>query len=46
VGEADPVLVSAFSARLVELAECTGAACRELEDLPLTVGKPSLVAAQ
>jgi N-acetylglucosamine-6-sulfatase len=44
--EADPVLVSALSARLLELAECAGARCRELEDLPLMVGKPSLVAAR
>jgi arylsulfatase A-like enzyme len=44
--EADPVLVSALSARLIELAECTGAGCRELEDLPLTIGMPSQVAAQ
>jgi hypothetical protein len=38
------VLVSALSARVVELSECTGAGCRELEDLPLTPGKPSQVA--
>ena len=44
--EADPVLVSALSARLVELAECTSTRCRELEDLPLMTGEPSLVAAQ
>lgn len=44
--ETDPVLVSALSARVVELSECTGAGCRELEDLPLTLGKPSQVAAQ
>jgi arylsulfatase A-like enzyme len=44
--EADPVLVSALSARLVVLAECTGARCRELEDLPLMAAEPSLVAAQ
>jgi N-acetylglucosamine-6-sulfatase len=44
--EADAVLVSALSARLLELAECTGASCRELDDLPLMVGKPSLVAAR
>jgi hypothetical protein len=44
--DADPVLVSALSARLVELAECTSAHCRELEDLPLMAGEPSLVAAQ
>ena len=42
--EADPVLVSALSARLVELAECTGGRCRELEDLPLMAGEPSQVA--
>ena len=44
--EADPVLVSALSARVVELSDCTGAGCRELEDLPLTTGKPTQVAAQ
>ena len=44
--EADPVLVSALQARLVELAECTSTRCRELEDLPLMTGEPSLVAAQ
>jgi N-acetylglucosamine-6-sulfatase len=43
--EADPVLVSALSARL-ELSECTSARCRELENLPLMAGEPSLVAAQ
>jgi N-acetylglucosamine-6-sulfatase len=42
--EADPVLVSALSARVVELAECTSARCRELEDLPLIAGEPSQVA--
>ena len=42
--ETDPVLVSALSARLVELSECTGAGCRELEDLPLIAGEPSQVA--
>ena len=45
-GEADPFLVSALSARLGELAECTGAHCRELEDLPLIAGEPSRIAAQ
>jgi N-acetylglucosamine-6-sulfatase len=43
-GEANPVLVSALSARLVELAECTGGRCRELEDLPVIAGEPSQVA--
>jgi N-acetylglucosamine-6-sulfatase len=42
--ETDPVLVSALSARVVELSECTGAGCRELEDLPLIAGEPSQVA--
>jgi arylsulfatase A-like enzyme len=44
--ETDPVLVSALSARVVELSECTGAGCRELEDLPLMAGEPSQVAAE
>jgi N-acetylglucosamine-6-sulfatase len=42
--ETDPVLVSALSARVVELSECTGAGCRELEDLPLIAGEPRQVA--
>ena len=39
-------LVSALSTRVVELSECTGAGCRELEDLPLIAGEPSQVAGQ
>ncbi len=38
IGNANPSLAAALAARLGELARCTGALCREIEDQPLGEG--------
>jgi arylsulfatase A-like enzyme len=45
VETADPAIVAALAARLLELRTCAGAECRELEDLPLMdEGAPRITA--
>ena len=43
VETADPAIVAALAARLLELRTCAGAECRELEDLPL-IDEPRITA--
>ena len=43
---ADPAVVAALAARLADLRLCTGAECRELEDLPIMDEEAPRVTAQ